>query len=155
MFSWQAVLSVFEESKGELRCVVYLPALSVTVDMLVNQNALSTCAANLDRGQTSRYMLTHMYCIIFSELLCGYIHVLHFVCLCHCRRIPGYHCDLASPLMLLVCTELEAGVESEDVSVRMVPIADRLEVSPSWTAVANMGYATYLLCICIYIYVCM
>lgn len=35
-------------------------------------------------------------------------------------------------------------MESEDVSVRMVPIADRLEVSPSWTAVANMGYAICL-----------
>lgn len=77
------MLSVFEESKGELRCVVYLPALSVTVDMLVNQNALSTCAANLDRGQTNFHsMLSYMHHVMLSGMI--YKQVVDYTGIYHC-----------------------------------------------------------------------
>lgn len=48
------ILTVFEESKGELRCLAYLPGQSVMLDLLVNASNLGQCVPNLDRGRSSR-----------------------------------------------------------------------------------------------------
>ena len=36
--------------------------------------------------------------------------------------------------------ELEGDLDSENVRLRVLPIAERLKITPSWTAVENMGY---------------
>ena len=44
------ILSIFEESKGELRCFGYLPQYSIFVNCLVNASLLLACLVNFDKG---------------------------------------------------------------------------------------------------------